>query len=63
MSHDPKGRAWGPLSDTEIAEGLHLARQALEAGKDDPDVLWMAGAPFQFWAAITLRRLSLSAVP
>jgi adenylate cyclase len=38
-----KGRGWGPLSDSEIAEGLNLARQALETGKDDPDVLWMAG--------------------
>ncbi len=38
-----KSRGWGPLSDAEIAEGLYLARQALESGKDDPDVLWMAG--------------------
>ena len=38
-----KSRGWGPLSDAEIAEGLYLARQALEFGKDDPDVLWMAG--------------------
>ena len=38
-----RGHGWGPLSDTEIAEGLHLARQALEAGKDDPEALWMAG--------------------
>jgi adenylate cyclase len=37
------GRGWGPLSDTDIADGVHLARQALEAGKDDPDALWMAG--------------------
>jgi TolB-like protein/class 3 adenylate cyclase len=38
-----RAHGWGPLSDVEIAEGLHLARQALEAGKDDPDALWMAG--------------------
>jgi adenylate cyclase len=38
-----KGRGWGSLSDVEIAEGLHLARQALEAGRDDPEALWMAG--------------------
>jgi TolB-like protein/class 3 adenylate cyclase len=34
---------WGQLSDVEVAEGLLLARQALEAGKDDPEALWMAG--------------------
>jgi TolB-like protein len=35
--------AWGRLSEAEIAEGVGLAREAIEAGKDDPDVLWMAG--------------------
>jgi adenylate cyclase len=38
-----RGRGWDPLSDAEIEEGLRLARQALEAGKDDPDALWMSG--------------------
>jgi TolB-like protein/class 3 adenylate cyclase len=38
-----KAHGWQPLSDVEIAEGLHLARQALETGKDDPEALWMAG--------------------
>src|SRR3984893_17786653 len=38
-----RAHGWGPLSEVEIAEGLHLARQALEAGKDGPDALWMAG--------------------
>jgi adenylate cyclase len=30
------------VSQSEAAEALALARQALETGKDDPDVLWMA---------------------
>jgi adenylate cyclase len=38
-----RGRGWDPLSEAEIEEGLHLARQALAAGKDDPDALWMGG--------------------
>ena len=38
-----RAHGWQPLSDVEIAEGLHLARQALETGKDDPEALWMAG--------------------
>ncbi len=38
-----RARGGEPLSDAEIAEGLRLAGQAIEAGKDDPDVLWMAG--------------------
>jgi hypothetical protein len=32
-----------PLSDEEIAEGTRLARQAIEAGRKDPDALWMGG--------------------
>ena len=35
--------AWGQISEVEIEEGVRLARQAIEAGKDDPDALWMAG--------------------
>jgi adenylate cyclase len=31
-----------PVSEAEAAEAVVLARQALEAGKDDPDTLWMA---------------------
>jgi len=36
-------QGWGHVSDAELAEGLNLARQAIEAGKDDPDALWMGG--------------------
>jgi TolB-like protein/class 3 adenylate cyclase len=38
-----KGRDWGSPSDAEIEDGLRFARQALAAGKDDPDALWMGG--------------------
>jgi tetratricopeptide (TPR) repeat protein len=31
------------LSDEEVAEAARLARQAIEAGKEDPDALWMGG--------------------
>jgi adenylate cyclase len=32
-----------PVSEEEIAETVRLAEIAIVAGKDDPDVLWMAG--------------------
>ena len=35
--------SWQALSDKETAEAIGLARSAVEAGKDDPDALWMAG--------------------
>jgi adenylate cyclase len=35
---------WGRVSDADVAEAVALARRALEAGKDDPDTLWMGGA-------------------
>ena len=38
MSH---GRT--PISEVDRAEAVAFAREALEAGKDDPDTLWMAG--------------------
>ena len=34
---------WQLVSEAEATDALRLARQALEAGKDGPDVLWMAG--------------------
>ena len=39
-----------PVSDTDTAEAVALARQALEAGKDDPDTLWMAAATLTIFA-------------
>jgi adenylate cyclase len=32
-----------PVRDAEIAEAVRLAKGAIDAGKDDPDALWMAG--------------------
>jgi adenylate cyclase len=35
-------QGWGLLSDGDAIEAIGLARQAVEAGRDDPDTLWMA---------------------
>jgi TolB-like protein/DNA-binding winged helix-turn-helix (wHTH) protein len=43
-------QGWGPVSDAEAAESARLARQAIEAGRDDPDTLWMAGMVLFFLA-------------
>jgi TolB-like protein/class 3 adenylate cyclase len=32
----------GPVSDSDVAESVCLARHAVTAGKDDPEALWMA---------------------
>jgi len=44
-------QGWGPVSDAQVAEGLRLARQAIEVGKDDPDALWMGGYVIAVFAA------------
>ena len=36
-------QGWLPHADADVTVGVRLAKQALEAGKDDPDVLWMGG--------------------
>ena len=41
-------QGWGPLSNAEVAEAVRLALQAIEAGKDDPDTLWMGGHVISF---------------
>jgi tetratricopeptide (TPR) repeat protein len=33
----------GAVSDADVADSVRLARNAIAVGKDDPDVLWMAG--------------------
>jgi TolB-like protein len=38
-----RAHGFGRVSDIEIAEAVRLARLAIEAGRDDPDALWMAG--------------------
>jgi len=39
-----------PVSEAEAVEAVALARQALEAGKDDPDALWMAAHTLSLFA-------------
>ena len=39
----------GHVSDAEVAEGVRLAKQAIEAGKEDPDTLWMAANTLSFF--------------
>jgi adenylate cyclase len=41
--HMQRLRGWGPVSETDVADGVALARQAIETGKGDPEALWMAG--------------------
>ena len=46
-------QGWGPLSDEDIGEACGLARQALEAGRDDPDTIWQAAFALFFFAGET----------
>jgi TolB-like protein len=46
-------QGWGVVSDGDIAEGVGLARRALEAARDDPDVMWQAAWPLFFFAGET----------
>jgi adenylate cyclase len=43
-------QGWGAVSPAEIAEALRLARQAIAAGKDDPDTLWMGASTLRVFA-------------
>jgi adenylate cyclase len=36
-------QGWISLTEAEVAEGVRLAKVAIETGQDDPDALWMAG--------------------
>ena len=36
-------QGWGALSDDDVAEAVRLARQALEAARDDTETIWQAG--------------------
>ena len=36
-------QGWISLAEAEVAEGVRLAKVAIETGQDDPDALWMAG--------------------
>jgi adenylate cyclase len=43
-----RAAGWGPLSESEVAEAVRLAGQAIEAGKEDPDTLWMGGQTISY---------------
>jgi adenylate cyclase len=43
-------QSWGAVSETEVAEAIVLARQAIEGGRDDPDVLSLTGITMFFLA-------------
>ncbi|HEY8874860.1 MAG TPA: adenylate/guanylate cyclase domain-containing protein [Stellaceae bacterium] len=46
-------QGWGALSDEDVAEGVRLARQALEGERDDPDTIWQAAYTLFFLAGET----------
>jgi TolB-like protein/Flp pilus assembly protein TadD len=46
-------QGWGALSDDDIAAAVRLARQALEAGRDDPDTMCQAAFALFFFAGET----------
>ena len=53
-------RATASQSEEDLAEGVRFARRAIEAGKEDPDALWMGG-----WTILTIggdRATGLSAI-
>jgi len=45
-----RSRGWAQFSAEDLAETARLAKQALAAGRDDPDTLWMAGYPLAIFA-------------
>jgi adenylate cyclase len=49
--HDQKSQGWVAPMGPEVAEGVRLARRAIEAGMADPDTLWMAGFAMAYLAA------------
>jgi TolB-like protein/class 3 adenylate cyclase/tetratricopeptide (TPR) repeat protein len=49
-----RGRGWKPLFGAYAEEAAGLARLALDNGKGDPDVLWMAGLVLSTFAGETV---------
>ena len=47
----PNWQGWLSPTGPEYEEGVRLARQAIEFGKEDPDALWMAGHTLAYLAA------------
>ena len=48
-------QGWGALSDADIGEACHLARQALEAERDDAETIWQAAWTLFFFAGEAAR--------
>ena len=46
-------QGWGAVSDEEVTAGVRLARQALEAGRDDPDTASLAAVTLLAFAGET----------
>jgi tetratricopeptide (TPR) repeat protein len=46
-------QGWRALSTDDIAEAIRLARQALEAARDDPETVWRAAYPLFLLAGET----------
>ena len=53
-------QGWGAVSKAEAAEAVSLARQAVETGRDDPEVLSIAGYTIDILAGDTPRQRQLS---
>ena len=54
---------WGALSDEDISEACRLARQALEAERDDAETIWQAAWTLFSWPARRRWRRRLSTAP
>ena len=46
-------QGWGAVSEAEVAEGVSLARQALEAARDNPEVMWQTAYPLFYFTGET----------
>jgi adenylate cyclase len=51
-------QGWGALSADDVAEGVHLARQALEAERDDAETIWQAAYTLFFFAGEAVMALA-----
>src|SRR5205814_7131738 len=45
-----RSQGWGAVSDEDIADACRLARQALEAARDDAETIWRAALTLFFLA-------------
>ena len=54
-----RSQGWGALSDADAAEGVHLARQALEATRDDADTMSQAAYTLFIFAGETAMSMAV----